>query len=225
MSIRIVVADDHNLVRGGICALLKNETDLVVVGEAKNGREAIQAVQDVKPDVVLMDISMPEMNGLEATCRIRSEFPKVKVLCLSMHKEDDIVASALEMGAAGYLVKDCCREELVRAIRTVAAHQTYISPSVAAQVVERLRACPGKQPISMLTSREREVLQLLAEGYSTKKIASLLRLSIKTIASHREHLMQKLGIANVAGLTKFAIQHGLTAPVVSNDQLASGGVP
>jgi DNA-binding NarL/FixJ family response regulator len=216
MSIRVVVVDDHTLVRRGICALLKHESGVVVVGEAGNGREALQVVREVMPDIVLMDISMPEMNGIDATWHIKAELPGVKVLCLSMHTEDDIVSSALEMGAAGYLVKDCSQEELLRALQTVACQRTYISPSVAAQVVERLRARTGDRPVSLLTSREREVLQLLAEGYSTKRIASLLHLSIKTIASHREHLMQKLGIASVAGLTKFAIQHGLTAPTLDS---------
>lgn len=216
MGIRILLVDDHLLVRRGIETLLRRESDFDVVGEAGNGREAIEIFRKAMPDVALMDISMPEMNGLEATWRIRAEWPGAKVLCLSMHTEDHLVSSALEMGAAGYLVKDCSPEELVRAIRTVAAHQMYISPSVAGQVVGRLRnKCSGPL-VGLLTSREREVLQLLAEGYTTKKIAALLHLSAKTVASHREHIMQKLGIESVAGLTKFAIQHGLTAPVLSN---------
>jgi DNA-binding NarL/FixJ family response regulator len=207
-----MLADDHAIVRSGLRALLDREPGIEVIAEAGNGRDAIRVAHEKIPDIIVMDISMPVMNGIEATLRITSEMAGVKVLCLSMHAERHFVSGMLQAGATGYLTKDCASEELVRAIGAVMAQQTYISPAVASSLVEGLRVqthgrCPAE---SLLTRREREVLELLAEGHSTKQIAARLHRSIKTVGTHREHLMQKLAVDNVAGLIRYAIRHGLT---------------
>lgn len=214
MSIRIVLADDHVIVRDGLRSLLEQQADMAVVAEAADGLEAVQVTGDTQPDVVVMDASMPRLNGIEATRRIRAQYPNVRVICLSIHSESQFVSAMLEAGASGYLLKDCAIEELIRAIRTVLADQVYISPGIGRVVADHFKA-GSDEPIvsvfSVLTDRERAVLQMLAEGHSTKEVGARLNLSAKTIASHREHIMQKLGIWSIAGLTKYAIQQGLTA--------------
>jgi two-component system response regulator NreC len=213
MSIRIVLADDHQIVLAGIRSLLEKNLGLQVVAEAGDGLEALKAVAEQRPDIVVMDVSMPGMNGIEATRQIRAGWPKVKILCLSMHAERQFISAALAAGASGYLLKDCALEELERAIRTVIAGHTYLSPAIADTVVADYRtqlAGGALADPSPLSEREREVLQLLAEGASTKTIAARLVLSAKTVASHREHIMAKLGVHSVAELTKYAIRHGLT---------------
>ena len=214
MSIRIVLADDHVIVRDGLRSLLEQQADMRVVAEAADGLEAVRVAGDTQPDVVVMDASMPSLNGIEATRRIRAQYPNVRVICLSIHSESQFVSAMLEAGASGYLLKDCAIEELIRAIRTVLADQVYISPGIGRVVADHFKA-GSDEPIvsvfSVLTDRERAVLQMLAEGHSTKEVGARLNLSAKTIASHREHIMQKLGIWSIAGLTKYAIQQGLTS--------------
>lgn len=214
MSIRILLVDDHEIFTDGLRSLLSGEPDLEVVGQVADGRTAIGEVVECRPDVIVMDVSMPGLNGIEASREIKSLRPDVKVLILSMHAEGRFVQAALHAGASGYLLKECVLEELVRAIRAVAANQVYLSPAVAGTVVEAVRAGRSDAVASaftVLTDRERTVLQLLAEGQSTKEIAACLHLSIKTIGTHREHIMKKVDIDNIAGLTKYAIREGLTS--------------
>ncbi len=213
MTIRILLADDHQIVREGLAALLDGQPGIEVVGFALDGREAVKLAEELSPDLLLMDVAMPGMNGVEATRQLASQLPQVKVLCLSMHVERRFVSAVLEAGAAGYLLKDCAREELAEAIRQVSAGRSYLSPAVAATVVEDYAArLAGRLPrnASALSGREREVLQLLAEGASTREIAQRLHLSTKTVGSHRERIMRKLGLDSIAALTKYAIRHGLT---------------
>ena len=216
-TVRVLLADDHQLFLEGLRALLGEQPGLLVVGEAANGRQAVAAARSLEPNIVVMDLSMPGMNGIEATRRIVRELPDVKVICLSMHSEARFVEAALEAGAAGYLLKDCASDELLAAVETVSGGKTYISPSIASLVVTALRSRERQSTaFTLLTQREREVLQLLAEGHSTKQIAAHLGVSIKTVGTHREHIMQKLDIHSIAGLTKYAIGEGLTSAVPRN---------
>jgi len=213
MSTRVLLVDDHEMFLAGLDALLERQQDMEVVGQAGDGMEAVKKAHASRADVVVMDVSMAGMNGIEATREITSKLPGVKVLCLSMHAERRFVAAALDAGASGYLLKDNSFEELVDAIRTVRRNQTYLCPTVAGTVVEAYRAQRQEgvsSVFTLLTHREREVLQLLAEGRSTKEIAARLSLSLKTVGTHRGHIMEKLSIHSVAGLTKYAIREGLT---------------
>jgi len=212
MSIRVVLADDHVIVRDGLRSLLEQQTDMEIVAEATDGLEAVRVVDDSKPDVVVMDASMPTLNGVEATRRIHARLPEVRVICLSMHAESRFVSAMLEAGASGYLLKDCASDELVRAIHTVVMGRVYLSPGIGQVVANHFKATSDAavSAFSVLTDKERAVLQLLAEGHTTKEISERLNLSPKTVATHREHIMDKLGIRTVAGLTKYAIQQGLT---------------
>lgn len=213
MGIRIVLADDHVIFLAGLRALLRAQPAMEVVGEARSGTDAVRVARDTGPDVVLMDVSMPGMNGVEATRQIVAGRPETRVLCLSMHADERFVAAVLQAGAAGYLHKDCDVQELVGAIRAVAAGRGYLSSSVAGLVIRGYTAHgpdTGSSTYSLLSDREREVLQLIAEGRPTKEIAARLHLSPKTVATHREHVMHKLEIHSVAGLTKYAVRHGLT---------------
>jgi DNA-binding NarL/FixJ family response regulator len=213
MSIRVLLADDHNIVREGLMSLLEKEPDIDVVAMADNGRTAVQLAGELKPDVAVLDIAMPEMNGIEATRRISRDDPEIKVLALSMHSARRFVTEALSAGAKGYLLKDCAAEELVRAIRTVAVNETYLSPKVAGLIVkDYLKHSPDSAPSaeSFLTNREREILQLIAEGESTKEIAFKIGVSIKTVETHRQQIMKKLNLHSVAELTRYAIREGLT---------------
>jgi DNA-binding NarL/FixJ family response regulator len=214
MRIRVVLADDHAIVRQGLARALQQEDDIEVVGQAQDGHTTVELARELTPDVVLMDISMPDLNGIEATREIRRETPDVKVIALSMHSAKRYVTEMFKAGAVGYLLKDCDFDELARAIRTVAGGQTYVSPSISNVVVEDLVHTEEKvEPtaFSLLTQREREVLQLLAEGRTTKQIALRLHISPKTVEAHRLRVMNKLEIDNVAQLTKYAIQEGLTS--------------
>ncbi len=211
---RIVLADDHELVRSGLRALLEKQGDLEVVGEVADGREAVRSARELEPELVVMDVEMPGLNGIEATRQIAAEVDGVRVLCLSMHSSRRFVEAAFEAGAAGYLLKDSATDELVRAIRTVLSGRTYVSPAVSDAAIGplRRRGSPvGASAFTRLTGREREVLQLLAEGCSTEQIATRLHLSPKTVYYHREQVMEKLGIRSVAGLTRYAIEEGLTS--------------
>ena len=214
MSIKVLLGDDHRIMRQGLRALLEKEPDIEVIGEAEDGYSTIELARKLKPQVVVMDITMPNLNGIEATHQITKEIPGVKVLALSMHVDQRFVEEMLKAGATGYLPKDCASEELVCAIRTVLNNQTYLSPTIA-DIVRRDYVRQGPKAdtsvFSILTLREREVLQLLAEGKTSKAIASHLDVSVKTIETHRQHIMEKLDFHSLAELTKYAIREGLTS--------------
>lgn len=213
MSINVMVVDDHQLFREGIRNMLEREDDLKFLGEAADGRSAVRLARELGPDVIVMDVCMPDMNGIVATSLIIAEFPKIKVLALSMSCDRRFVLKMLQAGASGYLLKHCSFRELAGAIRSVAANKTYLSQEITDIVVKDYVLYPvysDSPPSFSLTLREREVLQLVAEGKSTAQIADTLHVSAKTIESHRQNLMGKLNIKNIAGLTKFAIREGLT---------------
>ena len=213
-QIRVLLADDHTLVRSGFRALIQQLKGIEVVAEAADGREALRLVGKHRPDVVLMDIAMPELNGLDATARMRKQFPKVPVLLLSMHNSDEYMSEALAAGAAGYMVKDADALELDIGIRAVARGESYLSPAVARRVISHHPASNGR-PFDgprRLTPRHREILQLIAEGNSTKEIARKLEVSVKTVETHRLKLMCRLDIHDVAGLVRYAIRMGLVTP-------------
>ena len=209
MATKIIIVDDHQVVREGIRSLLAGEADLLVVAEAGTGRDGVRLAEKHAPDLVIMDIGMTDLNGIEATRQIRETAPEVRVLALSMHSDQRFVERILKAGAAGYLLKDCSFEELVRAIRTVMAGRTYLSPGIADAVVREYIEISSAAP-PPLTSREREVLQLITEGRTTREIAGLLFISIKTVETHRQQIMKKLRLHSVAELTKYAIREGLT---------------
>lgn len=217
--IRIVIADDHTLVRGGMRALLEELSGVEVVGEASDGREALRLVEEQLPDLVLMDIAMRGLNGLEATSHITRDFPQVRVIILSMHVNEEYVLQALRAGASGYLVKDSAISELELAIKAVTRGETYLSPPVSKHVISEYVRRVGSQiaadnlhdqpPLERLTLRQREILQLIAEGRTTQEIAQALQISVKTVETHRTQLMERLDIHDVAGLVRFAIRSGL----------------
>ena len=214
MSIRILLADDHKITREGLRSLLDNQQDMEVVAEAEDGRTAVSLVREVVPSVVIMDVSMPDLNGVEAARQIIAQFPDVKIIGLSMHSDTLFVTEMLKSGASGYLLKDCAFDELALAIRTVVTGKTYLSPSISGVVVDDYLHRLSKADFSdseVLTDREREVLQLLAEGKSTKQIALKLHISVKTVETHRRQIMNKLDIHTIAELTKYAIRKGLTS--------------
>jgi two-component system response regulator NreC len=214
MGIRIILADDHTIVRHGLSKLLQQEKDMEVIAQAKDGHTTVELVKEMSPDIVVMDIGMPDLNGIDATRQIVRDHPKVKIIGLSMHSGRKFVEEMLKAGASGYLLKDCAVEELAVAIKTVMAGKTYLSPAVANVVVENYVRHPsekGGSAFSVLSGREREVLQLMAEGKTTKQVAKRLHLSPKTVEGHRIRIMDKLGIDSIAKLTKYAIQEGLTS--------------
>jgi len=213
MSIRIVIADDHKLMREGLSSLLSQQADIQVVGQAINGREAVQLAERESPDVVVMDVSMPDLNGIDATRQILSRSPRTRVIALSMHSDRQFVAEMFRAGARGYLLKDSAFEELASAITRVAKDETYIAPRISGfRMEDYTRKEERGEPLlaPRLSEREREVLQMMAEGKGTKEIAADLHLSAKTVETHRQHLMDKLEMYSVAELTKFAIREGLT---------------
>ncbi len=214
MTLRILLADDHKILREGLRSLLEKQADMTVVAEADDGRSAIEAIQSQPTDVVIMDIAMPGLNGIEATRQIRSRHPRVKVIALSMHSDRRFLIGMLQAGANGFLLKDSAAEELITAIRAVVGGHAYVSPAIANVLVEDvLRRTPAAGPAAPpqpLTPREREVLQLIAEGKSTKEIAGILHVSGKTIESYRLKIMAKLDLHSVAELTKYAIREGLS---------------
>ena len=213
MSIRVLLVDDHSLVRAGIRALIEKIPNVEVVGEASTGREALELVRSKLPNLVLMDIAMAELGGLEALPRITKDFPGVKVIILSAHANEEYVIRALRGGAAGYMLKDAATAELELAIKSVTEDKTYLSPSISRPVInDYLQRVGG--PISsleQLTSRQREILQLIAEGKTTKEIASDLDISVKTVESHRLQLMERLNIHDVPGLVRYAVRSGLVS--------------
>ena len=210
----MVLVDDHAIFREGLRCLIEKQPDIEVVGEAADGRKAIHVAKELRPDLVIMDVKMPVMNGIEATRQIVDKFSGVKVLALSMYSDTRFVLEMLRAGASGYLLKDSTFEELNRAIRNVVSNKIYLSPGIACIVVETLlsqQSSSDSLVFSLLTDREREVLQLLSEGNSTKQIALHLYVSVKTVESHRKNIMNKLDIHTVAELTKYAIREGLTS--------------
>jgi DNA-binding NarL/FixJ family response regulator len=213
MGIRIMLADDHTILRDGLCQAFQEEQNMEIVGQVGDGRAAVEKARELRPDIVVMDINMPYLNGIEATREIRREAPGVRVIALSMHAEKPCIKEIFRAGASAYLHKNCAFEELAHAVRTVAEGKTYVSPSISHIVVEELgRAADETEPtaFSLLTPREREILQLLAEGGTVKQIAQRLHVSHKTVEAHRLRIMNKLNVETVAQLTKYAIQEGLT---------------
>ena len=208
---RVLLADDHKILRQGLRTLLEQEKDIQIVGEADTGRSSVELAGELAPDVVIMDVAMPDLNGIDATRRIADVKPRTRVLALSMHSDGRYVRGMLQAGARGYILKDCAAEELTHAIRTVMAGQVYVSPGVTGTIVDDyVRQLTAADQPATLTPREREVLQLLAEGGSTANIAAGLSLSVKTIETHRKRIMDKLDLRSIAELTKYAIREGIT---------------
>jgi len=211
---KILLADDHKLIREGLRLLLEKLGRITIVGEADNGISAVRLARDLKPDLVLMDIAMPDLNGIEATRRIRTEAPGVKVIALSMHMDKRFVRHMFAAGASGYVLKESAFEEVSIAIKAVAMGRLYISPKITDQVLaEYIKQLtkPSAGEESPLSGREREVLQMLAEGKSSRKIAERLHVSVTTVDTHRKHIMDKLGFRTIAELTKYAVREGLTS--------------
>ncbi|GBE35372.1 oxygen regulatory protein NreC [bacterium BMS3Bbin06] len=214
MKVKLILSDDHKIVRDGLRSMLARYQEIEVIAEAEDGRTTVELVKEMSPDIVIMDIAMTDLNGIEATRKIMDERPEVKVIALSMHSDRRFVAEMLKVGASAYLLKDCAFEELITAIHAVMDDKTYLSPAISGIVVEDFIRHPVKQGssvYSILSNREREVLQLLTEGKNTKELAAHLDVSIKTVEAHRIKIMNKLGIYSVAELTKYAIREGLTS--------------
>jgi DNA-binding NarL/FixJ family response regulator len=213
MSIKVLLVDDHAIIREGLRSLLEKQPEMEVIADTDDGRKAIELVRELLPDIVIMDITMPGLNGIEATRQITAEFPDVKVIALSIHSKRRYVADMLSAGATGYILKECLFDELVQAIKAVAAGGRYLSPRITDVVVSdylKRLSVSADSPFEALKTREREVLQLVAEGKSTKQIALELHVSTKTIEANRRQIMEKLNIHNVAELTKYAVREGLT---------------
>jgi two-component system response regulator NreC len=211
-KIKVLVADDHTILRQGIKSLLANEEEIEVIGEAKDGREALTIIEETLPDVILMDIAMPGLNGLEATRRIKKKFPRMKVLVLTMYTNEEYIFQILNAGANGYLVKETAFQDLISAIKAVYKNEAFMSPSISKKVINSyIKRAQNDEEVTceVLTTREREILQLIAEGNSSKKIAELLFISPKTVETHRTHIMDKLNIHNRTGLVKYAIRKGI----------------
>jgi two-component system, NarL family, response regulator NreC len=207
-TIKILLADDHTIVRQGLKLILSSQPDLEVVGEASNGREVVELAQKLKPDIVLLDVAMPELNGIDATRRMMEANSRLRILVLSMHKEAVYVREILKAGARGYLLKDVIDSELLNAVRSVARGDGYISPAVSGALLSDYRQ-NVTDPVDLLTNREREVLQLIAEGKTNKEVATKLNLSVYTVDSHRGKIMEKLNLHSTGELVRFAIKHGL----------------
>ncbi|MGA2192801.1 MAG: response regulator transcription factor [Nitrospirota bacterium] len=212
-SVKILIADDHTIVRQGLKALLEAQPGFQVIGEAENGREAVKKAQELVPDVIIMDIAMPILNGLEATRQIKRMLPDVKVLALTMHNDEEYVFQILKSGASGYLVKETAANELITAVQSVKSGNPFFSPLISRKIMESYLKDDEEKKARMepdkLTNREKEVLQLIAEGYTNNEIANLMNISVKTVETHRAHIMSKLDIHDVAGLIKYAIRKGL----------------
>lgn len=214
MSIKVLLADDHKILRAGLRSLLEAEAHIEVIAEAEDGRQTVSLARNCEPDIIVMDVAMPDMNGVEATRKLNQLLPDVRVLALSGHPDGVYVKGMLEAGAKGYLLKDAASEELIAAINTVAKGRIYVSPSVTDTLVgdylQRVKGEVGPDS-AVLSDREREVLQLVAEGKSTVQIAEILHLSDRTIETHRKRIMDKLGMRTIAELTKYAIREGITS--------------
>jgi DNA-binding NarL/FixJ family response regulator len=214
MATKILIADDHGILRRGIGSLIKEQADMQVVGEANNGLVAVEMARKLRPDVVLMDVSMPSLNGIEATRQIKSELPEVNILGLSVHAEREVVLDMIKAGASGYMLKECAFEDLTNAIKALAAGQSYLSPQVSSVILNGIVKDSGVKIIKgdriVFTLRENQVLKLLTGGESAKQIAAEAGLSVKTVEAVRRHIMEKAAVNNLADLTKFAIREGLT---------------
>lgn len=210
MSVRILLADDHKIMCEGLQMLIEKQPDMEVVGVANDGRGAVRMARELVPDVVIMDVAMPNLNGIEAARQINNESPTIKVIALSMHTDRRYVTGMLSAGVAGYLPKDCVGEELAQAIRTVVGGKVYLSPTIAGIVVEEFNSVTRPKH-AVLSPRELEVLQLVAEGQSSREIGESLHISVKTVETHRRQLMDKLKLRTVADLTKYAIREGITS--------------
>jgi DNA-binding NarL/FixJ family response regulator len=212
-KIKLLVADDHKIFRQGIKKLLEDESDLQVVGEASDGRDAVKKATELKPDVILMDIAMANLNGLEATRQIKKQLPSAKVIMVTMHKNEEYVLQSFQAGASGFILKEGAVEELVSAIRSIHSDKSFLSPSISKTLIDaymrKMETGKTETPFDLLTDREREVLQLIAEGYTNREVAKSLFISVKTVEAHRAHIMQKLNIHDIAKLVKYAIQKGL----------------
>jgi two-component system response regulator NreC len=210
---RIVIAEDHTILREGLRALLSSQEDLQVVGEAGDGREAIRQVENLAPDLILMDLSMPKMNGVEAIREIRKRIPQTRILALTVHKTEEFILEVLQAGADGYIPKDASSNELMMAIRSVLMGKRYLCPSVSKVVIEGYlkskRTTEASTPWDTLTKREREILKLIAEGHKNKEVADYLCISVKTVEKHRANLMKKLDLHSAAALTSYAMERGL----------------
>ena len=214
MTIKILVADDHQIMREGLRTMLEKEHDITVVGEAEDGRMTHRLARELVPDVIIMDVAMPDLNGIEATRQIIADLPGVKIIALSMHDDRRFVLNMLKAGASGYMLKDCAFKDLAKAIRVVMSNKTYLSEEIADIVVKDYLASStpaGSSAFQLLSPREREVLQLLAEGKTSSQIGESLHISVKTVETHRQQIMVKLKIKTVAELTKYAIREGLTS--------------
>ncbi len=214
MTIRILLVDDHKITRDGLRAMFEKLSDMEVVGEAESGREAVKLTRELKPDVIIMDISMPDLNGIDATRQILAESPKIKVIALSMYSDRRYVIGMLKAGVSGYLLKSCAFDELANAVNAVVKNRSYISPQIADTVMQdytRKLTIDDTSTVSALTPREREVLQLIAEGLTSTQIASRLFVSEKTVSTHRRQIMEKLNVYSIAELTKYALKEGLTS--------------
>ena len=212
-KISVLLAEDHTLVRKGLRALLEDHTEIEVIAEADEGRQAVRMVEQTRPDVVLMDFSMPGLNGLEATRQIKQRLPEIKVLVLTRHKNQEYIDRVLEAGASGYIIKKSAPEELVLAIQAVHRGDSYLDPAISQSIINGYLDKPKAEPedhYHKLTPRQREVLQLIAEGHSTKQIAAMLNISINTVENHRANLMKNLGVHSTTELTQYAIRAGIT---------------
>jgi len=214
MAVKVLLADDHKMMREGLRAMLDSLPDVEVIAEAEDGQQALELAHRLKPDMVVMDVAMPKLNGMEATRRIKADLPKIKILALSMHSDRQFVVGMLRAGASAYLLKDCAFRELATAIREVSAGKSFLAPNVADQVVEEFNrpSSGSSQPsLAQLTSREREILQLIAEAKTSKEISSMLHISVKTVYTHRRNIMEKTKAKNLAQLTRMAIRDGITS--------------
>ena len=214
--IRIILAEDHTIVRQGLARLLEDQPNLEIVGQAVNGRMAIEMALELKPDIVIMDIAMPQMNGIEAAKRIRKDLPRTKILILSMYSHEHYIHELLEVGISGYLLKNASGRDIIKAIHAAMKDETFLSPSISKKVVDSYlssrKGSSREERYKLLSNREREVFQLIAEGHSTREIANTLYVSVSTVKSHRSKIMEKLGIENPVQLVHFAIQLGLVDP-------------
>jgi DNA-binding NarL/FixJ family response regulator len=214
-KIKVLLADDHTIVRKGLCALLEKESTLTVVGEAQDGREALKKTEALCPDVVIMDIAMPGLNGLEATRQLTKRFPGIKIIILTVHANEEYVLQTLQAGALGYLIKNAAPKDLITAIQAVMRGESYLTPSISRVVIDdyvrqtNKMSEREKDPLEILSRREREILQLIAEGHTNKEIASLLYISTKTVETHKDHLKKKLNIKHTVELTQYATRMGL----------------
>ncbi len=213
MSTKVILVDDHKIIREGLRVLLEKEADMEIVAEASTGRSAVQMAKELNPDLIVMDTVMADLNGIEATRQIKAANPDIRIIALSMHSDKQFVLEMLRAGASGYILKDCAFDELVQAISSIMNNQIYLSPKITTLVLKEYISGSSKEGtsvFSILSNREREVLQLIAEGKSTKEIAYKLNVSVKTIETHRQQIMNKLDIHSIAELTKYAIREGLT---------------